>query len=150
MPQSLACLLVHLVFSTRERRRFIMASLQPEVGAYMGWLLADEGSPAIAIGVQPEHVHVLLSLAKTSALCDVVELVKKRSSKWLKTKGAHCAKFSWQVGYSAFSVSPSRRDEVEAYIRGQAEHHATRTFQDELRAFLVRHGVAFDERYLWD
>ena len=79
-----------------------------------------------------------------------MEEVKKGSSKWIKTQGPRYSNFQWQAGYGAFSVSQSNVPNVKSYIANQEEHHRRRSFQDELRAFLRRHQVEFDERYVWD
>ena len=89
-------------------------------------------------------------VARTHSISDVVGQVKRGSSEWLKTQGPRYANFHWQNGYGAFSVSPSSVDAVRRYIVDQRDHHAKTTFQDEFRAFLLRHGVEFDERYVWD
>ena len=91
----------------------------------------------------------LLSQSKNLALAELVAEVKKGSSKWIKTKGIAFRRFHWQDGYAAFSVSPSQAREVERYIARQKEHHRRRSFQEELILFLRRHGVEYDERYIW-
>jgi REP element-mobilizing transposase RayT len=97
-----------------------------------------------------DHAHLLFDLARTVSISQVVEDVKKSSSKWIKTQGAEFAAFAWQSGYGAFAVSESNVESVRQYIANQREHHQKKTFQDEYRAFLKRHNVAFDERYVWD
>ena len=97
-----------------------------------------------------DHVHALFVLSKNHPLKKIVEEVKKGSSKWAKIEGPKNADFYWQAGYAAFSVSQSNLDEVKKYIENQEEHHRRMTFQDELRALYNRHGIAFDERYVWD
>lgn len=81
---------------------------------------------------------------------DLLEEVKKRSSKWIKTQGDAYHQFYWQNGYGAFSVNPSQLDVVIKYISNQHEHHKKVSFQDEYRAFLKKYKVDFDERYVWD
>ena len=107
-------------------------------------------SPAITIGGVEDHVHVLFSLSKNHALKKLVEEVKKGSSKWMKMNGSKSREFSWQNGYAAFSVSQSNVEQVRRYIGEQEKHHRRTSFQDELRALFRRHGVEFDERYVWD
>jgi REP element-mobilizing transposase RayT len=107
-------------------------------------------SPALVINSMPDHVHVLCQLSRKHAVCDVIEVVKKASSKWLKTKGRLLEKFYWQGGYGAFSVSPSNVASVRQYIEQQEEHHQRMSFQDELRVLLSKHGIEFDERYVWE
>ena len=150
MPQSLARILVHLIFSTKNREPFLRDDVRPELHKYISTILNALDSPVISIASMPDHVHLLFPLSKNEPLIRIVEEVKKRSSKWVKTKGAAYGKFAWQSGYGAFSVSPSRLREAEAYLENQPEHHRVRTFQEEFREFLKRHNILYDERHLWD
>ena len=150
MPQSLARILVHLIFSTKNREPFLRDDVRPELHKYIPGILKGLDSPTISVASTRYHVHVLFSLSKNEPLIRIVEEVKKRSSKWVKTKGAAYAKFAWQSGYGAFSVSPSRLREAEAYLENQPEHHRVRTFQEEFREFLERHNVPYDEKHIWD
>lgn len=150
MPQSLSKMLVHLIFSTKNRAPLLLKPVIPELHKCMAAILEEWDSPAIIIGSVADHSHLLFCLSKNHALSKVVEHVKKGSSKWIKTQGARYSSFHWQSGYGAFSVSQSNVPRVKTYIANQEEHHRKRTFQDELRAFLRRHQVEFDERYVWD
>lgn len=149
MPQSLANILIHLIFSTKERYPFLTPDIRPALQAYAATVLKGSDSPAIIINSVDDHVHALMRLSKNHALCDVVQEVKTSASKWLKTKGANRAKFAWQNGYGAFSVSSSQVGSVRGYIADQETHHKKVTFQEEFRGFLTKHGVEFDERYVW-
>jgi REP element-mobilizing transposase RayT len=150
MPQSLAKILVHLIFSTKNRSPIVDKPIRAELHSYMSGILYDcESSPLSVVSVA-DHAHLLFCLSKNYALSKVVEEVKKGSSRWIKTKGKRYANFHWQNGYAAFSVSQSNAPRVKRYIADQEEHHRKRTYQDELRAFLRRHAVEFDERYVWD
>jgi putative transposase len=148
MAQSLSRILVHLVFSTKNREPFLGAELRGRVFDYLGGTLNALDCPAITIGGLADHVHLLFGLARTLLVCKVVEEVKKESSKW--AKGVVSPQFSWQNGYGAFSISPSNVPQVKAYIANQEEHHRMRTFQNEFRALLRRNGVEWDERYVWE
>jgi putative transposase len=150
MPQSLASLLVHLVFSTKNREPWITPELEAELHPYLASVCRAMESPSLAINGTADHVHILLSLSRKHALCDVVEEVKKRSSKWAKTKGAALVQFHWQGGYGAFSIGESMVKDVRRYIANQKEQHRHKSFQDEFRAFLKKYGVEYDERYVWD
>jgi len=150
MPQSLARVLVHIIFSTKNRLRFIKPGIEKELFAYQAAVLRECGSPALIINGTEDHVHILCSLSRTMALCDLLEEVKKRSSKWIKTKGEEYSGFSWQSGYGVFSIGESGVAELKRYIANQKEHHRTRTFQEEYRSILGRYGVEYDERYVWD
>ncbi len=148
MPQSLARNLIHLIYSTKNRHLCLTDDLRPKLFAYKAGILKEWDSPALVIGGVADHVHLLFTLSKNHALSKLVEEVKKGSSKWLKTQGLK--DFHWQAGYGAFSVSESNSSQVTRYIERQETHHRRLSFQDEFRAFLSRHGVAFDERYVWD
>ena len=150
MPQSLARHLVHIIFSTKNRKPWITDSIRQPLHGYLAGVLVNLDSPAIMIGSGVDHVHVLCNLSRTISVAKLVEQVKKGSSKWIKTQDIVFTKFQWQSGYGVFSVSQSNCADVEKYIQNQREHHRTRTFEEEYRAFLKRHGVAYDERYVWD
>jgi REP element-mobilizing transposase RayT len=150
MPQSLSKILVHLIFSTKNRAPLLLKPIRPELHKYMSGILEEWDSPRIIIGSVADHAHILFTHSKNHALSKIVEQVKKGSSKWIKTQGTRYANFHWQAGYGAFSVSRSNVPRVKSYIFNQEEHHRTRGFQDELPAFLRRHRVEFDERYVWD
>ncbi len=150
MSQSLVHNLIHLIYSTKHRSPWIPEAIQPDLYAYQAGIFKRWESPAIIIGGVEDHVHALFSLSKNHALVKVIEEVKKSSSKWMKTNGIRNPNFVWQGGYAAFSVSQSRVADLKDYIGRQKEHHRKMTFQDELRAFCRKHGVPFDERYLWD
>jgi len=150
MSQSLVSNLVHLIYSTKYRSPVLDAEVRPRLWAYKAGILKQWDSPAIVIGGYDDHAHVFFSLSKNHALKTVVEHVKTGSSIWLKENFPQLHDYHWQGGYAAFSVSESKAPDVRQYIEQQEEHHRVRTFQDELRDFLKRHGVAFDERFLWD
>ncbi|MFN0140699.1 MAG: transposase [Pyrinomonadaceae bacterium] len=151
MPQSLSQIYLHIVFSTKNHQPFIDESIQPELYAYMAKVLFEEcGSPATIIGGVADHAHILLNLARTCAVAHLVEMVKKRSSKWIKTKGRRFSKFQWQTGYGVFSVSSSSVERVIKYIANQKEHHKKQEFKDEFRRLLEKHSIDYDENYVWD
>lgn len=148
MPQSLANVLVHLVFSTKDRTPYLTSDIRRELFPYMGGVLRNIECPVLQIGGVEDHVHILLRLSRTISLAQLVEKTKTSTSKWIKTKGP--ADFAWQAGYGAFSVQQNETDRVIRYLQGQEEHHRTVSFQDELRGLLNEAGLAFDERYMWD
>jgi REP element-mobilizing transposase RayT len=150
MSQSLASVLIHLVFSTKQREPLIVPEFERELYAYMGSLFRDLRCPLLIGNGTEDHVHLLFSMARTVTIADVVEEVKKNSSRWFKTKADSLQGFQWQAGYGAFSVSRSMLDPVRAYITNQKEHHRTRSFQDEYRQLLQLNGIEYDERYVWD
>ena len=150
MSQSLAKNLIHLVFSTKHRHPLLSDEIRPSLHAYLATVLRNLQCPAIIINSVDDHIHILFLLHRTVALSKAIENVKKSSSKWLKTQSTGLSGFSWQGGFGAFSVSESNVPAVKEYIANQAEHHRKISFQDELRSFLTKHGIDFDEKYLWD
>jgi len=150
MAQSLANILVHLVFSTKERRPFINETIADDLYRYLATACATCGCPARRIGGTQDHVHILLSLSRTMAVSDLVKEVKTSSSKWIKTKGQEYRSFAWQGGYGVFSIGQSQVSTLTRYTDSQREHHRRRPFQDEFRALLRRYQVEYDERYVWD
>jgi len=151
MPQSLARILVHFVFSTKRRYPFLAdKTVRDEMHAYLGGTCNAVGCPVLIVGGVADHVHILCSLTRKLSVADVIGEVKRESSKWVKTKGIMLKKFAWQNGYGAFSVGQLEVERVRAYIAGQEEHHRKRSFQDEYREFLKEFGVDYDERYVWD
>ena len=150
MAQSLARNLIHLIYSTKHREPLLIPAIHPKLFAYQAGVLRECDSPAIVIGGDVDHIHALFILSKNRTLCDVIESVKKTSSKWIKTQGSSFAGFHWQNGYGAFSVSQSQVSRVRQYIVNQQTHHRAMTFQDEFRLFLKRYGIEHDELYVWD
>jgi putative transposase len=148
VPQSLAKILVHLIFSTKNREPMIAREIGPALHAYITGILENLCCPSLQTGGTADHVHRLLSLARTWTVADVVEEVKKSSSKWMKQQ--RIASFFWQGGYGAFSIGESQLRALVSYIGEQEEHHRHLSFQEELRRLLDRYGVAYDERYVWD
>ena len=127
----------------------IRKEVLPDLHGYIVGILKNLECPSIQTGGVEDHVHVLFCLNRTVTQAQVVEEVKKASSKWMKDKSG-CEGFAWQAGYGAFSVSESNVETVKAYIQNQEEHHRKVTFQDEYRKFLEKHQVEWDERYVWD
>lgn len=150
MPQSLSYLLIHIVFSTKERAPTLTPAIRPGLCAYLATVARNENCECLRVGGIADHVHLAVRISRTTAIADLVEKLKTSSSKWLKTQAPTLKDFSWQRGYGAFSVGPGDLDPLIAYIDKQEEHHRARTFQEEYRAFLNKYGLAFDERYIWD
>jgi REP element-mobilizing transposase RayT len=150
VPQSLSYVLVHLVFSTKDRRPFLKDAIRTEMHAYLASVLNGSESTCVRVGGVADHVHIALFLARTETVSRVVERLKVSSSKWIKTKGPEFTKFGWQRGYAAFSVGLSDRAALVRYIDGQPAHHKRRDFQAEMRAMFGKYGVAFDEDFVWD
>jgi REP element-mobilizing transposase RayT len=142
-------LLYHVVFSTKDRQPLIHASLRAELDKYIGGILRNHGGILLEVGGMPDHTHLVAKLPADRSVAEMVRLIKANSSKWVNERIAPGSSFGWQGGYGAFSVSASQLEDVCGYVRRQEEHHRVRTFQEEFVAFLARHGIAHDERYLW-
>jgi REP element-mobilizing transposase RayT len=151
MPQSLARVWVHLVFSTKDRRAYLQnADLRDEMCRMLGYHAKQAACPPACVGGWNDHVHVLCGLSRTVTIADLVETLKCETSKWAKDRAPDLRTFHWQNGYGAFSVSQSLVGRVVAYLDRQAEHHRRVTFQDEFRAICAKHEIEIDERYVWD
>ena len=150
MPQSLSLVVIHVIFSTKDRRSLLDRDTRPKLHAYLATVARNAGCECHRAGGVADHVHLAIRLSRTLTIADLVENLKTASSKWLKTQGPDLAAFSWQRGYGCFSVGPTDLDSLCAYIDNQEEHHRTRTFQDEFRMFLKKYGVEHDEAYVWD
>jgi len=150
MPQSFASLHVHVVFSTSNRAPLIDAELGPRLHDYIGGIVRARGSALVAAGGMPDHVHLLCSLGREISVAEALRDIKANSSKWIHETFPNQRRFAWQAGYGAFAVSYSNVPTVKRYITRQAEHHRTRTFQEEFLALLRRHNLPFDESHLWD
>ena len=150
MPQSLSSILIHLIFSTKNREPFISTAIEPELRPYMAKIFRELKSPSLTIGGSDDHVHILFSLGRTIEVADLIQEVKTESSNWIKTKGQEFENFHWQRGYGAFSIGQSEVATLKRYIAGQRIHHQRVTFQDEYRKFLESNGIDYDERYVWN
>ena len=151
MPQSLSAVYIHLVFSTKERRPFLRdQTTRAALHAYLGGVSKQLECPPIIVGGVEDHVHLLARFGRTITQAEWVKELKRVSNLWLKEQGPSYADFQWQGGYSDFSVSRSNLDAVTKYITGQEEHHRKMGFQDEVRRLLKKHGIEYDERYVWD
>ena len=150
MAQTITSLYYHVVFSTKNRIGIIRPDVEDELYAYIGGILANNRSKLLIGDGTQNHAHLLLSLNKNVGIPNIVGDIKRSSSKWLKTQGGMLAKFSWQDGYSAFTVGHSQLEVVRQYISNQKEHHKKTPFEDEMRTFYKKYAIPFDEEYVWD
>lgn len=151
MPQSLAQIYVHLVYSTKQRYPWLQSKrLQADIHAYLAATLNNMECPCIAAGGVADHVHILCRLSRKITVANLVRDIKKASSSMLNDRGGDLRGFHWQNGYGAFSISPSHVPPLVKYIEDQEEHHRKESFQDEFRRLLRKYGIEFDERYVWD
>ncbi len=137
--------LVHCVFSTKERRRLITPVLQERLWPYLGGIGREHKIKMLAVDGVEDHVHALLSIPATLPIAKAVQLLKGNSSKWIHETFPDQRLFGWQEGYGAFSIGMSGVEETTAYIRNQKEHHRSRSFKEELIAFLDRHGIEYED-----
>ena len=150
MPQSLSKVIIHIIFSTKDREPWLDRDVRPRMHAYIATICRDLNGDALRGGGVADHLHIVTTLPRTLSQAAMVETLKKTSSKWIKGLDSKYRRFYWQRGYGAFSVSPSQLNALLEYVESQEEHHRTRTFQEEYREFLRKYGVEFDERYMWD
>ena len=150
MSQSLANIIVHLVFSTKHRHQLLRDEERGQLHAYIAGVLNNHDSPLIEINSVRDHIHILFAQSKNHAPARIVEQVKTASSGWIKTLGTWYGSFAWQTGYGEFSVSPIQVEAVREYIRHQEEHHRQEDFQTEYRRFCERNAKPLDERYAWE
>jgi REP element-mobilizing transposase RayT len=151
MPQSLSKILVHTVFSTKDRRPFLRdRGIREETFRYIGGILSKLECQPIIVGGVEDHIHALCALARTCTAAEMVKEVKRGSSLWIKTKTPDLQDFSWQNGYGVFSVGFSQVPSVKQYIVNQEEHHRTTSYMDEFRKLLRRYEIEYDEQYVWD
>ena len=140
---------MHYVFSTKERRNTLSADLRERLWPYLGGIARENGLKVLALGGTDNHVHLLVSVSSTLSVAKVIQLIKGGSSKWIHDTFPAHAKFAWQEGYGAFSIGVSGVDDTIRYIKAQEQHHRSRSFEEEYLGFLEKHGLEFDERYIW-
>jgi putative transposase len=150
MPQSLSKVILHIIFSTKDREPWLDSNVRTRMHGYLATICRDLGAELVHVGGAADHVHIVATLPRAISQAQFVEQIKKTSSKWVKTLDARYRSFFWQRGYGAFSVSPSQLESVRQYVEAQQEHHRARTFQEEYRELLRKHRIDFDERYVWD
>ncbi len=150
MPQSLSQVILHIVFSTKERRPWLDPEIRPRMHGYLATVCRDCECQAYRVGGTADHVHIAARLARTVSQAELLEKIKKTSSTWIKRQGNRYAGFFWQGGYGDFSIGWSQLEELVRYIDHQEQHHRTQTFQEEYRSLLDKYHVEFDERYVWD
>ena len=150
MANTFTSLHYHIVFSTKNREPWLRPDIEQRVWSYLGGIARENEMKALLIGGVENHVHLLLGIPPIIAVSKAVQLIKGGSSAWVKETFRSVGGFGWQDGYAAFTVSKSSVAEVESYIRGQREHHRVKSFEEEYRAFLVKHEIPFEERYLFD
>jgi putative transposase len=147
MPHTYVSDLVHCVFSTKQRKKMISVDLQTPLWSFIGGIARKNGFKALIVGGTEDHVHILLSLPAAMPLAKAVQLLKGSSSRWMNEN--HTKGFSWQEGYGAFTLGVSQKPRTIDYIKRQPEHHRKRSFEEEFLAFLKKHAIEFDPKYVW-
>ena len=150
MPQSLAKVYLHAIFSTKNREPVLHDDWRDELFRVMGGAANNLGCQSLIVGGVADHVHLLFQLGRTISIADAVGKIKSTSSLWVNQSRGLVTPFHWQAGYGVFSVSQSNVPAVREYIQKQVEHHTRISFQDEFRDFLRRYEIEWDERYVWD
>ena len=150
MAQSLSKAYLHAIFSTKDREPLIADIWREELFKVLGGVTNKIGCQSILVGGVADHVHMLFELGRTISISDALRGIKTTSSLWINQSRGLNKPFHWQNGYAVFSVSQSGVAAVSDYIRRQLERHASQSFQDELREWLGRYQIEWDERYLWD
>ncbi len=150
MPGTYSQILLHVVFSTKQRRTYITPEIKERLYDYVGGIIRAEKGTRYAIGGMPDHLHLLFRWRTDEAISDLMRTVKARSSRWVHDTSPDSRAFAWQEGYAVFSVSKSAEANVKAYIENQAEHHRKRDFAEELLALLDAHGIEYDEHFVLD
>jgi REP-associated tyrosine transposase len=145
VSHSFAEIIVHVVFSTKERRDLISPEMQPKLWAYIAGIARNHGIVSRAVGGIGNHVHVLCELPADVSVAKAISVLKSNSSRWMNEEGG---RFAWQEGYGAFSVSASNVAAVQRYIQNQEAHHKKISFEDEYLELLRKHGVEFDPKYV--
>ena len=150
MANTYTSLHYHLIFSTKGRERFLKEAIEARVWSYLGGIAKEHKLHPKLIGGFDDHVHMLIGIPPVLSVSDAVKQIKGGSSSWIKETYSECRAFAWQDGYAAFTVSKSNVPQVEEYIRSQRDHHQSRSFMEEYKAFLEKHDVEYDERYVFD
>ena len=150
MAHTFSSLLSHVIFSTKNRAPLIDDELEPKLHAYIGGIIREVGAKALAIGGTADHVHILINLPSKLSVSELMRVVKTNSSRWVHENWTRRSSFGWQTGYGVYSVSESNRQAVIRYIAGQKEHHRRMSFQEEYLALMNRHGIEYDERFVFE
>lgn len=151
MSQSISSIYIHTTFSTKGREPWINEKVRNNLHAYIAAILKNLDSPALIVNSMPDHIHMLLRISKTITIADVIEEVKKSSSKWIKVQPGGVSSFYWQRGYGAFSVSGSHMGVVSSYIANQKEHHKKMSYREEVERLIKKYRVTeYEPEYYWD
>ncbi|HEY6229886.1 MAG TPA: IS200/IS605 family transposase [Pyrinomonadaceae bacterium] len=149
MANTYTSLHYHIIFSTKNREPWITTDIERRIWRFIGGITRKHAMTALQIGGVEDHLHALVIAPPVLAPAQIAQILKGESSKWIHREFHQLKAFSWQDGYSAFSVCASNVPLVIRYIQSQREHHRRKTFQEEYLEFLKASGIDYDERYLW-
>jgi putative transposase len=149
MANTYSTLYYHIIFSTKGRVSWLKPEIEQRVWEYIGGIARQNKLVALQLGGFDDHIHSLISAPTSIPPSKIAQLLKGDSSLWIHTEFPELKEFAWQDGYGAFTVSKSGLNDVIRYIQNQREHHQRRSFQEEYRDFLEKHGIDYDEKYLW-
>ncbi len=149
MANTYTSLCYHIVFSTKNRINYVTPEIENRVWAYLGGVARKHKMTALQVGGVEDHIHALVLAPPVLSPSQITQFLKGDSSKWINEEFPAAGRFAWQDGYGAFTVSKSNIPDVIDYIKNQREHHRRKTFQEEYLGFLKKHGIEYDELYLW-
>jgi len=150
MPQSLSQILLHIVFSTRDRKKLLQSTFKKDLYSYIVGICRSNDSKCYRVGGTENHIHIACTLPRTIAVSKFIAEIKASSSRWINKNHMNEEKFYWQAGFGVFSLGISQLKILTNYIDNQEEHHKEKSFQEEFKILLDKYSVEFQEEYLWN
>jgi len=150
MANTYTQLYYHVVCVVKGRQSLINVSWKDSLYKYITGVVTNQGQKLYIINGMPDHIHILISCKPTVMLSDLVKEIKEHSTKYINQQNLAPSKFSWQVGFGAFTVSYRNVDNVVNYIKNQEQHHTKKTFREEYKEFLIENNVEYKEEYLFE
>lgn len=148
MPGTLGNVIVHIVWSTKNRKNLLVGSVRDECQKWLLWAAKDKNVSVLEFFVRPDHVHLLVVVPLTIPISEFVGHIKRTTSRFVNK--VHGNVLRWQTGYGIFSVSESHVERVTRYIQNQDEHHKSQSFEGEFVLWLKKSRISYDDRYLFD
>lgn len=143
-------LYIQTVFPVKYRRARIHLNWKPELQAVIGQLINETGCKTLIVNGMDDHMHCFFGLKPSVSISQVMKSVKAKSSKWINESGYLQSRFEWQAGFGCFSYGRSNMDAVYQYIKNQEKHHQRMTFREEYIAMLIKFGISYDKRYIFE
>ena len=150
MANTYTQLFYYVVCVVQGRDNLIASSWKDELYRYIAGIIDQQGQKLYIINGVPNHIHILISCKPTMAISDLVREIKEHSSKHINSKKFVKGKFSWQIGFGAFTVSYRSISSVINYIKNQEEHHKTKTFKEEYLKLLKESEIEYKEEYIFE